>query len=294
MHFSKIFSVILKLNKTKFNKTKFKNTKFKNTILKKLCKRKTLFFKKKYNKKVLVTKRLIIFLRETRNKFNFRFRRRKRFQSNFFLKKFFLKSLYKNRNLFRIFFLLNKKTRQKKITKIIFRKSKKFFKNNTYEYSIINILLRSHFFYFIKDAFIFLKSNLIFLNGIVCKNYDFFVNIGDRIQLEVHSSFYKYLMFCRKFFKKKIALIRYNAWRFFKQKYYQKRKYFRLKKRKNPKYYLFFFLFKLNIPKYLEVDFLILTSIILKRVDISLQTTYFVKKLFSYKLFSLYNFKKIN
>ena len=281
-----------------FKKISLIDTKFfinKNKkLLKKLLKKKTLFFKKKSNKKVLISKRLVSFLKDDRNRFRFKLKKKKKFQSNFFVKKFFLKSLFKGRNLFRDFFLLNEKTRQKRITKIIFKKSKKFFKNHTYEYSILNILLRSHFFYFIKDAFLFLKSSLVFLNGVVCKNYDFFLDVSDRVQLEITPIFYTYIIDCRKFFKKKLALIRYNSWKFFRKKFYQKRSYFRLKKRKNPNYYLLFFIFKMNIPKYLEVDFLTNTSIILKKIDISLQATYFIKKLFSYKLFSLYNFKKIN
>ena len=298
MFFKKILSidieVFTKFQHTKFQHTKFKHTKFKRTILKKLFKRKTLFFKKKHDKKVLISKRVVSFLKTNQNKFRFQSKRKKKIQSNFFVKKFFLKSLYKSRNLFRTSFLLNKKTRQKRITKLIFRKSKKFYKNNTYEYSLLNILLRSHFFYFIGDAFIFLNHSLVYLNGTVCNNYDSFLGIGDKVQLEINPPFYNYLKKCRNFFKKKLALIKYNSWMFYRKKHYQNRKYFRLKKRKSPNYYLHFFLFKLDIPKFLEVDFLILTSIILKKIDISLQTTYFFKKLFSYKLFSLYNFKKIN
>lgn len=265
---------------------------FLKKFLKKIFKKKNLFFKKKYNTRVIVSKRLTIAVRRRKKKFFKKFKK-KNF-GNFFVKKFFLKSLYKNRNLFRIFFYLNKRTRQKKINKLIFKKSKKFFKKNTYEYSLMNILLRSHMFFFIKDALVFIKEGFIFLNGLVVKNYDFFLKCGDRVQININSNFFKYIKSCRKFFKKKVAIIRYESWKYFRKKYYQRRKYFRLKKKKNPKHYLLFFIYKLSVPKFLEIDLLSLTVIILKKIDIEIQNTYFLNKLFSYKLFCLYNFKKIN
>jgi hypothetical protein len=96
------------------------------------------------------------------------------------------------------------------------------------------------------------------------------------------------------FLKKKIALFRHHSWKFFKQKYFKIQDNLRPKKRKSPKYLLFFFLFKVNTPKFLEVDYFSLSIILLKKQDAFVFSSFYLNKLFSFKLFSLYNFKKIN
>jgi hypothetical protein len=68
----------------------------------------------------------------------------------------------------------------------------------------------------------------------------------------------------------------------------------RPKKRKSPKYLFLFFLFKVNTPKFLEVDYFSLSIILLKKQDAFVFSSFYLNKLFSFKLFSLYNFKKIN
>ncbi len=83
-------------------------------------------------------------------------------------------------------------------------------------------------------------------------------------------------------------------WRFFKQKFFKKKHNLKIKKKKIPKYLYLFYLYKLNVPKTLEVDFLTLSVFILKKENIFLQSSYYLNKPFSFKLFSLYNFKKIN
>jgi hypothetical protein len=67
-----------------------------------------------------------------------------------------------------------------------------------------------------------------------------------------------------------------------------------LKKRKSPKYLNLLFLFKVNTPKFLEIDYLTLTIfLICKKLNFYFNNFYF-NKFFSFKFFSLYNFKKIN
>lgn len=286
-----IFTFLLKLKKfKKFYKTFFLKKKIK--LLKKILIKKNLFFKKYYDTKILVSRRLINILRK--NKKTKFFKRRKKNKNYFFFKKFFLKTLLKSRELLKKIFSLDKKVRQKRLTKVIFKKSKGIVCNNTMEYSIYNIILRSHFFFFLKDAVTYIKAGLVYLNGRVYTNHTFCVNKNDILQITIDFKYFKYFKFCKKFFKKKMKLIRLNAYRYYRRKYYQKRDKFRMKKRKYPYYYIFFFIYKLNVPRYLEVDYTILSIIIIKKLDISLHTTYFLNKLFSYKLFNLYNYKKIN
>lgn len=260
----------------------------------KLNKKKNLFFKKKDSKKVLISKRLSIVLKK-RKKIR-QFKMKKIDKGNFFFKKFFFKTLLRNRKFFKGFFFLNTKVRQSKITKLISSNSKciSTCKNTTHEYSLLNILLRGHFFFFLKDVTNFLKKGFVYLNGSTIKNYNIVVNEGDCVQLTICKKYYKYLQFSRKILKKKINIFRFNSWKFFKQRFFKKKQNLKFKKRKNPNFLYLFYLYKLNVPRYLEVDYLTLTIFFIKKQNIYIQSSYYLNKLFSFKLFSLYNFKKIN
>lgn len=296
------FGTLLKLGLILLFAVKIKN--FRNSFktffpkrgsrcLRRILSKKNFFFKKHYDTKVLVSRRLILLLRKDK-KTRFLPRMKKKKRNYFFLKKFFLKTLMAGRELLKSIFSLDKKTRQKRLTKTLFRKSKNLIRNYTMDYSLYNILLRGHFFFFLKDACTYIKAGFVYLNGYIYSDHTFCLNKNDILQLRVNAAYFKYFKFCRNFFKKKMKLIRLNAYRYFRRKYYAKRDKFRLKKRKYPNYYFYFFIYKLNVPRYLEVDYTILSIIVLKKLDISLQTTFFLNKLYSYKLFNLYNFKKIN
>lgn len=257
-------------------------------------KKKNLFFKKKNFKLNIVSKRLSLVLRKRKKLKSFK--TKKLDKGNFFLKKFFFKILLKSRKFFKNFFYFNKKTRQKRITKFIL--SRGIFKGSTSnvscEYSLFNVLLRSRLFFFNKDVFKFIKSGLIFLNGKTVSDSNLTVSCGDCIQLVISNYYYRYINFSRKILKKKLALYKFNTWRFFKQKFFRKKKNLKPKKKKMPKYIHLFYMYKLNTPKTLEIDFLTLSIFILKKESIFLQSSYYINKPISFKLFSLYNFKKIN
>jgi len=203
--------------------------------------------------------------------------------------------LLKSRKFLKSFFFYTKKVRQIKVTKSILLNQKHFFqKNSSYEYTLLNVLLRSHFFLFVKDAIKFIKKGFVMLNGVYCNKYDTTIVVGDCIQLSVFASFYKYFLFYKNLIKKNLILYKHNSWKLFKQKILKKQQQLKIKKRKLPKYLYLFFLFKVNIPKIFEIDYLTLSLFFLKKNNIFLQNSYYLNKLFSFKLFSLYNFKKIN
>jgi hypothetical protein len=105
---------------------------------------------------------------------------------------------------------------------------------------------------------------------------------------------YNYIYDSKRNLKKKIALFRFNLWKFYKQKFFKNKEQIKAKKRKTPKYLFLFFLFKLNTPKFLEIDFNSLSVFFLKKQNIFTFSSYYLNKVFSWKLFQLYNFKKIN
>lgn len=262
-------------------------------LVSKINDKKNLFFKKKYNPKTLVSRRLSFILRKRKKLKNYK--NKKVDKGNFFFKKFFYKILLKNRKSLRRFFFFNSKTRQRKLTKHIFLNQKcGVVGNNAYEFSLFNVLLRSHFCLSISDTLSLIKNKFVFLNGALITQHNYLTLEHDFIQLKITKHIYKYIQFSKNFLKKKLSIFRLNSWKFFKQKFFKQQQQLKPQKRKTPKYLFLFFLFKLDVPKYFEVDYFTLCICLLKRQQSNISTTYYLNKFFSYKLFQLYNFKKLN
>lgn len=278
----------------KFYKNILLNFFFNKNFSIKINKKKNLFFKKKESKDSLISKRISLVLKK-RKRLKI-FKSKKIDKGNFFLKKFFFKTLLKNRKFLKKLFNFNGLQKQLKITRKIsfFSKSLGNNTNNFIEYSLQNLLLRSGLFSSYKDVLKFVASGLVHVNGCVVLNSNLNLTQGDLIQLPVTLSLYKYILFSKKLLKKKMSLYKFSTWKFFKKKFFKKKQGLKTKKRKNPKYLYAFCHFKLNTPRFLEVDFFTMTAYILKNQNTSLQPSYYLNKSFSYKMFPLYNFKKIN
>ena len=191
-------------------------------------------------------------------------------------------------------FFAFKKVRQKKLTKKIQKKTKLYNYNNyTFDYSLVNVLLRCGFFLFPKDANIFIKAKFVYINGICVKNISHIIVVGDCVQLQIFDIIYIYMVIFKKFLKYKIISFKQNSWLFFK-KFFLKKTVKKFKKRKKPKFIQLLYLYKSNVPSCMDVDFITLSIIFLKKLTITKNNTYFLNKNFSWKLFQLYNFKKIN
>ena len=281
------------INFKRFFKKFFLKISVDKSLLKKFAKKKNLFFKKKFRVKTLISRRLFILLK--RRKLLSPRRIRKNYRGNFFFKKFFFKTLIRSRKFLKSFFFKTSKIRQKNLSKkILLNSQKKFLKNTTYEYNALNIVLRSNFCLFLADVIVFFKKNFFYLNGININNTSVVLQEYDCLQLKLSSSIYKYILFSKKILKKKTAIVRFNSWKFFKHKFFKKQEHLKPKKRKVPKYIYMFYLFKLNAPKFLEVDYFSLSIFILKKQSTFSTSSYYLNKLFSFKLFPIYNFKKIN
>ena len=214
----------------------------------------------------------------------------------FFFKRFFFKTLLSCRKNLTLLFFNFKKIRQKKLTRKIQKKTKFFFfKNFTHDYNLVNILVKSGFFMFPKDATIFIKSGGIFINGISIINTDYLLYPSDCIQLQIFGYIYIYILVFKKFLKSKILNFKQSSWLFFKKNFLKKTNNIKkFKKRKKPKFLFLLYLYKFNIPQYIEIDLITLSIILIKKLNIIKHKTYFLNKNFSWKLFQLYNFKKIN
>ena len=272
----------------KINTNPFFNVKLFSRILKK----KNLLFKKKGRVNILSSKRVIFSLKKKKFK---KFKSKKIERGNFFIKKLLYKSLIYNRKILRLFFFFNKKVRQRKITRTIFlNQKKKLSTNSSYGYTVLNILIKSNMFLNLKDILIYINNNNIYINNKLTNKFYHELNVGDCIQFKISYTLYKYILFCKKIVKKYVKIHRYNSWKFFKQKVLKKKKFLKPKKKKFPKYLEILFLFKVNTPRFIEIDFLTLTIFLLKKQKHLHVSSFFLRKFFSFTLFPLYNFKKIN
>jgi len=275
-----------------FKKTINKCLLIKKGFKKSLFLKKSLFFKKKLKKKTLFSRRISTIFRKKNSNRKFI---KKQNKGNFFFKKFFFKTLLKARKNLKGFFYFKTKTRQKKITKMICAVGRGDFCNTSLEYGIINILLRSQLFFFNKDAVFFLKKGFVFVNGRSTTDEFYAVTPYSCIQLPIFSEYYFYIKKCRKFFRKNAKAIRFHTWKFFFHKRRGINLFPKTKRRKTPKYLYLFFLFRLGIPKNLEIDYLTLSVFFFKIEKTNfLQKSFYLYKFFSLRLFSLYNYKALN
>lgn len=223
--------------------------------------------------------------------------RSKKFKKRYFYKKNqhidntsrFLSTLINSRKIIKNIFF-KKFSRQKKITKFLVNIYKKnnFSFNKVYNF-IYTVLIQSQFFFFIRDVDFFLKSKFIYVNNKIVCNKFFELNINDCIALIRSKKYFRYTKRIYKFFKKKIAKIKYKQWLGYKLK--EKNIY---KKRWFPKFLNKFLFYKSNIPKYIEVDFFSLTILYLyseKNIFVKNKLFYI---LISFYMIKTYNWKKLN
>lgn len=260
----------------------YKNRKGVQHFLKKLNKRKVFFFKKKFNIRVLSSRRLRHVLKK-------KVRVRRHGSGRFFLKKFFFKTLLKSRKFLRDFFFNKSRMRQNVLTKKLHLLNRNASGGSSFinltEMTAVNILLRSNLFFFRKDILFFLQTKQVFLNSVPVYKKDTIVSVGDCLQIPISIRYYMYIRYFRKYFKKRLAEYKKDSWKFFKKKFLKGKFHI---KRKLPRYLDFFFSYKLNIPKYLEVDYLTLTVFLLNNRKIDANNIFYYKQ-FNKTFFPLYN-----
>jgi ribosomal protein S4 len=195
----------------KFYKNILLNFFFDKNLSIKINKKKNLFFKKKESKESLISKRISIVLKK-RKKLKL-FKSKKIDKGNFFLKKFFFKTLLKNRKFLKKLFYFNPLKKQLKLTRKIYSFSKDIDNKTTsvLEYSLINVLLRSCLFSFRKDVLNFINLGLVHINGCVVYDSNMILCEGDIVQLPVSLYLYKYIFFSKKLLKKKMSLFRFTT-----------------------------------------------------------------------------------
>lgn len=264
------------------------NTFFKYKLLI-FLKKKNIFFLKKDTFKKIIYWRV---LSKSKPK-QFVFKNKYNKQKNYYLldnTSRFLSTIISNRGAIKFFFF-KKHTKQKKITKFLINISKK---NNYFISRLSNfiffILLQSHFFFFINDINYFLKNNFIFVNNKLITSRFYELKPNDCVSLVKFNSYFDYISNIYRFFKKKISKIKYRQWKNFKLKKISST----TSKKWLPIFLNKFLFFKLDIPKYLEVDFFTLSIIYLYSEKNIIYKNKIFYKFISFYMLKLYNWKKLN
>ena len=243
-----------------------------------------LFHKRDDFKKVIYKK--ITFRVKNKNKFT---KNKQTFNRMIDNNSKFLSIIMSNRKIIKFIFFKNS-TKQKNITKFLVNASKK---NNYFLDRVSNflffILIQSHFFFFINDINFFLKNKFIFVNNKNVSNKFFELKVNDCIKLVSFNSYFDYISNIYKFFKKKKSKIKYKRWKSFKLQTKPSSS-----KRWLPNFLNKFLFYKLDIPKYLEVDFFTLTVIYLYNEKNKMYKNKIFLKFISFYMVKMYNWKKLN
>ena len=216
------------------------------------------------------------------------FSKRKKIKPLFNAKFKFQRVIYNNRLIFQHFFNF-KKMRQHKFTKYF----NSFFKSSftklilKLEFSLINILIRSKFVFSKENANILINKNIVFVNGYLCQTSNKSLNVGDRVQLLLTKNYYYYF---RRFLssaqqlKKKVGPHIWRLTRFLSNmnkqiptnihKWIPSLKYYRI-----------------DVPRYLEVDYVFLACIIIYKPMFLFEYNYYNVKYINFNLMRLYSWK---
>jgi len=276
----------------------FKKNFYKNIKLITFFKKKNIFFKtdlkiknkikkKIFKKQPLLRKKNYIFLKKNNLLFNKQKIKRSTL-TNFFFKFDFFKKLKQNVNFLKLLFFKKKSTKNK-ITNFHRKlKKKNFFFLQNFDKLIYLTLIKSQFFFFYQDSKFFIQKGLVYLNGLMNKNFMKFLKIGDVVQIIMCETYFQYIKNIRLFFKRKITFLKYKRWSLL----FNSDNFFTYI-RWNPNFLKKFLMFRVDTPSFIEIDFTSLTFIILKK-----ETNFFKKKIFfsnflSFLLLSSYNWKRL-
>jgi hypothetical protein len=147
------------------------------------------------------------------------------------------------------------------------------------------ILINSGLIFSYFDSFNFLKNKCVYLNRVSKANPYITVKKGDLIELILSKNYFIYLFFLNNNFEKNINKLKNKLSTKFKNKdsSSEKSDSYMLKLLKNN------YIFKKNIPNYMEVDFFVLSVFIIKNINNYLNLSFINRKFIVFYMYKLYN-----
>jgi hypothetical protein len=179
--------------------------------------------------------------------------------------------------------------RSYKATRVISKFSKKKLWNNIiiFEFKLINVLVNSGLIKSYTDGLTVLRLNSIFVNRAVIRNPCYTLAVGDIIELLFSKIYFIYLVKFKHICEKHIIKLRNKIW----LKFAENINVTTSNENDIIKVYLNNWLFKYNIPNYLEIDYFTLSIFIVSNLKNINDISFFFRRFFSLYLFRLYNWK---
>jgi len=202
----------------------------------------------------------------------------------------FIKVLYENRRIFKKIFFRKNFIQRKLSNKIV-----NFIKLNQrsallgLESNLENVLLRSRFFLTISHVELALTNGIVYLNGRLVKKKKKILKTSDILQLSLVNSYFYFDRFIIQDIKRLKSKLPGKIWNLFK--------HINNIQKQTPKhfenwYYLLYH-FWLDVPKYLEVDYISLSIILIYTPVFYWEFNQFFLKYLNLSLIRLYNWKYI-
>lgn len=195
-----------------------------------------------------------------------------------------------NRIILKYFYNLKAK-KQYFITRYlsIFLKKSLFFFLKFNEFQIINILLRSRFALTYQHAKDLLFLGYIYVNNKKIIDPKFLINVADRVTIIFNETYLINYQYLYLILKKKQKNIKYCFHRWYKHRY----DFYKQHTNRFPAWLLKVLYFKFDVPFYLEVDYTILTVIVIRLPKFFFELNYYIFTYLNIYLMRLYNWKYV-
>ena len=158
-----------------------------------------------------------------------------------------------------------------------------------WELMLMNVIVKLGFLSSISDMKLFLKYNIIFINGKVPRHINQQLKKGDIIQLILGQTVLKAIQNARLFFFWKKKRLSFKMWKI--RKY--KNIFFKERTKHIPRFVTHLKFFCGKTPRYLELDYVTLTAFIILKPNKFSDISFFFQKFFSSYMLRLYNWKRI-
>lgn len=155
--------------------------------------------------------------------------------------------------------------------------------------SILNLMLISRIVPSFKEALFVAESELIFINGICQTNYNTSIRFGDVIQIGISDIFYKFYRWNIHFKQRLFKRVGYHLWILNRFRF----NFYKQSTKRIPDFVDNIMFFYEDTPRFLELDFLTLTFMVVLRKNKFKFFNFFFKKVPALNMMRLYNWKYI-
>lgn len=204
------------------------------------------------------------------------------------LRKKIKKTILENRKMLGSFLLTNSKRSFRLNRLVLLLGQKKIWTMcNNLELNVVNVLVNSRLVHTNSDALNFLKSGYVFINRKVSFNSSYVVKRGDVVELSFSKAYYMYMLRLKLVSEKVFMKMRNKLWTKIKNK--------TSLTMGNERYLINIYknnsIYKYYIPSYLEVDYSVLTVVVVMNLRTYLDFSFFFRKFLSYFFFRHYVWK---